>query len=56
MNIAILVISTASLVVSVATLTVVLVGAKKANEEISGIRTRTSRAMAKIQEAFGELG
>lgn len=45
-----------NLAVSGATLTIVVVGAKKASDEIEAIRTKTNGALKNVKRALEDLG
>jgi hypothetical protein len=55
MNVAILTVATLSLVVSTATLGVVLVGAKKVEQEVEEVRSKTNTTLQKIRFALHDL-
>lgn len=54
-TIALITISTLSLLTSAATLTVVLVGGKKAVEEVTEVREKTNTALRKFKAALADL-
>lgn len=54
-TIALITISTLSLLTSAATLTVVLVGGKKAVEEVAEVREKTNTALRKFKAALADL-
>lgn len=55
MQIAILIVSSASLVVSCTTLALVLGSATKAINEVENVKTRTNESLNKVQEAVEAL-
>ena len=55
MQIAVLTMSTLSLVASAATLAVVLVGAKRVEQQVESVKTETNRRIRHMKKALAEL-
>lgn len=55
MDVAILAVSTLSLITSAATLTVVLVGGKKMHSEVEAVKTKTNKTVSNLKSALDNL-
>lgn len=55
MNVAILIVSTASLIASCATLVIVLVGGKRAETKISEVENKARTGLAAVKNAVAEI-